>query len=179
MIEVEAKVAVGDPYLIRKRAGTVARYVTREKKIDDYYTLESLEHYPKKSLRIRKVNGFYKVNFKQSMGYKRGVHAKKEIEFKISDINDFLKLIADFGFRKWLRKEKESEVYKIRKNFHIELNNVKGLGWFVEVEYLAGPNEVEKARKEVAKFMRMLGFSEKECIKSGYTKSLWDKMRAK
>jgi len=42
----------------------------------------------------------------------------------------YLKLTKEV--RKWLRKEKRCEIYTIKKNFHIELNHVKNLGWFVE-----------------------------------------------
>ncbi|MEM4271773.1 MAG: class IV adenylate cyclase [Candidatus Pacearchaeota archaeon] len=175
MIEVEAKVAISNPETIRKKARQLGKFSGKKTKIDDYYTLENLQKYPKKSLRIRKMDGYYVINFKQSLGYKKGVHAKKEVEFKVSDISNFLRLIEDFGFKKWLTKEKESEIYKISKNFQIELNKVKGLGWFVEVEYLANPGELKSARKKVNEVMAKLGFKRKDAIKAGYTKQLWQK----
>ena len=175
MIEVEAKAKIKNLKNIRAKARMIGKYIGKEKKIDDYYTLERLKKYPQKSLRIRKINGFYQVNFKQRISYINGVYAKKETEFKISDINDFLALIEDFGFKKWLRKEKETELYKIKKNFHIELNKVNGLGFFAEVEYLCDKNDIEKARKEVLRAIKELGINKKELVKEGYTKMLWNK----
>lgn len=175
MIEVEAKIKISDVGEFRKRAQALGRYVGEERKSDDYYTLESLDKYPKRSLRIRKTGRNYVVNFKQRISYKNSVHAKKEVEFRVSDIAGFLALIENFGFRKWLRKEKATELYEIGKNFHIEINNVRGLGWFVEVEYLSSLASVGRARRRVFEVIKKLGASEKDIVKDGYTKMLWDK----
>lgn len=175
MIEVEAKIRVSDPNKFLKKITSIAKYERTERKIDDYYTLEDLSHYPRKSLRIRKKGNFYEINFKQRISYIKGVHAKKETEFKVSNIDRFLNLIRDFGFKKWLRKEKVTKLYRIRNNFHIELNNVKGLGWFLEIEYLADMKNIERARKEVLDVVKKLGFGKKDLISEGYTKMLWDK----
>ena len=174
MIEVEAKVHISNPAILRKKIRAFARYVERVQKVDDYYTLENLTHYPHKSLRIRKMGTVHQVNFKRSLSFHHHVHAKKETEFSISDGAGFLELLAEFGFRKWVHKEKRSEIYRVRKNFHIELNAVKKLGWFLEVEYLAKPREVAHAEREVMRVLHLLGFSEKDCIEEGYTKLLWD-----
>ncbi|MEI6732013.1 MAG: class IV adenylate cyclase, partial [archaeon] len=108
-------------------------------------------------------------------GYRNGVHAKKETEFIVKDISDFLSVIDEFGFRRWLRKEKKTELYRIEKNFHIELNNVRGLGWFVEVEYLTDESHIEYAQRKVEEIIKKLGISKSQIVKSGYTKLLWDK----
>jgi adenylate cyclase class 2 len=177
MIEVETKIRVSDVNKIRDKLKSLGKYEGKESKTDDYYTLEPLESYPKKSLRIRKKKGFYEINFKRRISYDSGIHAKKEIEFKASNIADFILLIEDFGFKKWLRKEKETELYKIKNNFHLELNKVKGLGWFLEIEYLADENKrsIQNAEKEVARIIRELGVRNSEIVKDGYTKMLWDK----
>lgn len=180
MIEVEAKVSVINPNRIRKISQGLAKFIGKTKKIDDYYTLEDLKKFPKKSLRIRRMDGYYVVNFKHPIEYKKGVHAKKEVEFKVSDINNFLNLIEDFGFVKWVSKEKNCEVFEIAKNFHIELNNVRELGWFVEVEYLVSDKrDVSAAREEVFRVLGELGYSRKDAIKRGYTKQLWEKKYGK
>ncbi|MDO8460569.1 MAG: class IV adenylate cyclase [Nanoarchaeota archaeon] len=174
-IEVEIKIKISSPQQFRKKASGLGKFIGIEKKIDDYYTLEELSHYPKKSLRIRKRKGQYEVNFKQKLSYINGAHAKKEYEFIIPDIKDFLDLIKEFGFKKWLHKEKISEVYEIKKNFHIEINHVKNLGWYLEIEYLATPSEIKEGRKEIDKIINKLGITNEPIIKQGYTKLLWNK----
>jgi adenylate cyclase class 2 len=173
MIEVEAKVKVSDPSYFRALAVKLGKYKGTELKVDDYYSLE--KGYPEKSLRIRHRNGKYEVNFKKSISYRDGIHAKKEVEFKVAEIHDFILLITNFGFKRWLRKEKESEIYEINKNFHIEINHVKKLGWFVEVEYLCDVQHIDKARACVKEAMRFMGFKPGNFIKEGYTKLLWKK----
>lgn len=175
MIEVETKIKIEKPEEYRKKVKKIGRFVCKQKKIDDYYTLEELSHYPEKSLRIRKKDSAYEINFKRKNSYDSGIYTKKETEFTISDISSFLKLIQEFGFKHWLRKEKTTELYEIKKNFHIEINKVKNLGWFLEVEYLAKPNEVEKAKKEILKIVKKLEIKQSQIIKEGYTKMLWNK----
>jgi len=176
-MEVEGKAKILNPERLRVLAQKIGHYKGKERKVDDYYTLESMKRYPKKSLRIRKKSGFYEINFKQRGSYSNGVFAKKETEFKVSDVSGFIRLIHDFGFKKWVTKEKYTELYEINKYFHIEINHVKNLGWFVEVEYLCNPKYIEKARKEVADVMKKLDVHKKDIVKEGYTKLLWDKKR--
>ena len=175
MIEVESKARIINPERFRILAQKLGHYKGKERKIDDYYSLESIKKYPDKSLRIRKRGPIYEINFKQRISYKNDVFAKKETEFKVSDINGFIRLLGEFGFRKWLTKEKYTEIYEIKNKFHIELNHVKKLGWFLEVEYLCGIKDVEKARGEVVSVMNKLGLRKKDFVKEGYTKLLWDK----
>lgn len=175
MIEVESKARIINPEKYRVLAQKIGRYKGKERKVDDYYTLENINKYPNKSLRIRKKGNSFEVNFKQRISFANRVYAKKETEFKVSDINDFINLIKDFGFKKWITKEKYTEIYEIKKNFHIELNHLEKLGWFIEVEYLCNQNKITAARKDVLKVINLLGIKEKELIKEGYTKLLWDK----
>lgn len=174
MIEVEAKVRIDNPSRIRQKASDIAKFIGVEHKIDDYYTLENLKNYPLKSIRIRKKKGHYVVNIKKSISHVGKVHAKREFEFEIKDVATFVNLLKDFGFRKWLTKEKTTYNYEINKNFHIEINNVKGLGWFLEVEYLAEKNQVSMARNKVQGIIRKMGFEEKGIVVEGYTKLLWN-----
>jgi len=175
MIEVEAKIKITNPRKFRNKISSIGKFVKKEKKIDDYYTLETLKKYPTKSLRIRKREKGYEINFKQQLSYVKGVHAKKESEFTASNLNNFLELIKDFGFKKWLRKEKISESYEINKNFHIELNKVKHLGWFLEIEYLTNKQNIKNSRKKILKVIKKLGLDKEKIIKEGYTKMLWTK----
>jgi len=182
MIEVESKIAVSEKEIryIREEVRKIGKFERKQKKIDDYYTLENLKNYPKKSLRIRKINKGYTVNFKQRICYEKGTHSKKEVEFHVDDISGFLALIDDFGFKKWLRKEKESEIYHVKENLHIEINHVKSLGWFLEIEALVKrKEEIKKAEKEIEKIRMLLGLNKRKAIKEGYTKQLWEKFHKK
>ncbi|MBS3083180.1 class IV adenylate cyclase [Candidatus Pacearchaeota archaeon] len=171
-IEVETKVPVKNVVDVRERIRKIAKFVKKETKKDDYYSLEYFQ-YPEKSLRVRDMGAVREVNFKERKDYSNGVHAKKEVQFEISDIKGFFELIKDFGFRRWLHKEKTTELYKTKDGVHIELNHVKKLGWFLEIEVLCASKDVSSARKKVVAVRDRLGFSEKDSEVRGYTKQLW------
>lgn len=171
-IEVETKVPVKDIDLVRERLKKISKFVGKESKKDDYYTLEYFR-YPEKSLRVRDKGKIREVNFKRRKSYVDGVHAKTEVQFEISDVKGFFELINDFGFRRWLHKEKVTELYRTPNGVNIELNKVKRLGWFLEIEVLCKPKDVASARKKVVKVRELLGFSEKDSESRGYTKQLW------
>lgn len=171
-IEVEAKVKVKDVNEIRSRIKEVAKFVGKETKKDDYYSLEYFQ-YPEKSLRVRDKGKVREVNFKKRISYQNGVYAKKEVQFEISDLDGFFELIKDFGFRRWLHKEKTTELYRTKSGVNIELNHVKKLGWFLELEVLCPLKDVSSARKKIVAVRDVLGFSQKDCEVRGYTKQLW------
>jgi len=171
-IEVETKIPIKDLSDVRKRVQKIAKYVKKETKKDDYYSLEYFQ-YPEKSLRLRDRGSVREVNFKSRKGYAKRVYAKKEVQFQISDVKGFFELIEDFGFRKWLHKEKTTELYVTKNGVHIEFNHVKKLGWFLEIEVLSSPRNVASARKKVVAVREKLGFKESDCEPRGYTKQLW------
>ena len=172
-IEVESKVKVYNVDDLRKKIKEIAKFICIENKIDDYYTINHGKNYPKKSLRVRDKGHRVEVNFKQPLYYKKGIWAKRESEFEVSDLKNFFGLLKDFGFRKWLRKEKRTELYKTHDGVNIELNHVKNLGWFVEIEFLASEGDVKMAMKKVDAVRRKLGLSNKDVDKLGYTKEIW------
>ena len=65
-------------------------------------------------------------------------------------------------------------MYKTKDGVHIELNHVKKLGWFLEIEVLCKLNDVSSARKKVVSVRDKLGFTEKDSEPRGYTKQLWE-----
>jgi len=173
-VEVESKIKIKGNYKdVRKRIEKISKFVGKEKKIDDYYTLD-FNGYPKKSLRVRHKGKKRIVNFKQRVSYVKGVHAKNEVEFEVSDLSGFYDLLKEFGFKKWIRKEKTTYLFKINKNEHIELNYVKNLGWYVEIEILCSKKDIVKARKNIVDIREKLELPEKDVQKKGYTKELWE-----
>ncbi len=174
-IEVESKINLKGRNIseVRQRIKQIAKFVKIEHKKDDYYSLEYFD-YPQKSLRVREAGKILEVNFKKRGIYKKGVHAKTEVQFRVSDLKGFYNLIRDFGFRKWLHKEKETELYKTADGVSIELNKVKRLGWFIELEVLCPKKDIIKARQKIVKTRNLLGFTIKDVEKKGYTKQLWE-----
>jgi len=177
-IEVETKLRVQNHRDVRKRIKEIAKFVRIENKIDDYYSLEKGK-YPKKTLRIRYKGKKIEVNFKKSLSYGKGVHAKKEVEFKVSDLSNFFDFLENFGFGKWIRKEKRTELYKTKDRINIELNYVKKLGWFIEIEILCKKKDIEKSRRRIEEIRKALDIPESDIEKKGYTRELWNLSKKK
>ena len=175
LIEVESKVRVNDVSEIRRKIKKISAFIRVEKKIDDYYSLEH-NGYPKKSLRVRNKGKKREVNFKQRLNYKNGIWAKREVEFTVSDLKGFFELLNDFGFKKWLRKEKITELYRTKNGVNIELNYVKNLGYFMEIEVMCKETgrDVEIARKKIEKIRKLLRINRRDIEKKGYTRALWE-----
>jgi len=181
-IEVESKIKVHEKDLgrVRKKIKEIAFFVNKETKLDQYFSLRKV-FYPRKAFRIRVERGNYTVNFKKWLKkyWEKGVVAKEEFEFKIRNKNSFLALMTDLGFKKWVRKVKISEIYRHKKykKLSIELNRVRGLGYFIEIEYLADKSEIEKAKNLVLKTMKKLEIKREDIDNVGYTKMLMKKFK--
>lgn len=174
-MEIEAKIKVKNPQVLILKLKKFAKFLKKETKEDNYYTLENYKKsYPKKSLRIRKKGKQRIVNFKQWISYNKGIHIKKETEFTVSDVKKFLSLLKDFGFKKWISKHKQCTIYQY-KNTQIELNNVRKLGWFLEIEYIGSKVEIPKAKKQIREVIKLLNLKPTDFEKKGYTKLLYKK----
>lgn len=184
-LEVETKVRIADVVReiedMRQRVKKIARFVEKETRGDDYFAIKR-RGYPKKAFRIRKKGDIYEINFKKWLRnlWSKDIVVKQEFEFKLGDVehlSNFLALLKDLGFQQWVKKLKKSEayVYKKDKRANIEINHVKHLGWFLEIEYLCQKYEMEKAKRRIRQVLRELGVKQEDIDNTGYTKMLWDR----
>lgn len=184
-LEVETKVRINDVNSLRKRIRKIANFKKKETRGDDYFALPRKFRkyaYPKRAFRIRKKPDKFEVNFKKWLlkDWDKQVVVKKEFEFVLKDkenVDNLLALFKDLGFVEWIKKRKISESYthKKDKRIVIEINKVAHLGYFMEIEYLAQPHEMEKAKKKIKDTLKELGIKQKNIDNTGYTKMLWDK----
>ena len=88
----------------------------------------------------------------------RDIAVKEEHEFEIESPEKFLELMRDLGFREWVKKIKTTEKYTHKKDpkIIIEINKVKHLGYFMEVEYIARKSEMKKAIKKIRNTLKEL-----------------------
>jgi len=182
-LEVETKVRLKDSEVpdLRKRIKEIATFKKKGLKKDDYFAIQKIG-YPKKAFRIRAMKNEFEVNFKKWLKkyWTKEVVVKQEFEFKLKkkeEVEDLLALFRDLGFREWVKKIKFNETYKYKKNkkLSIEINKVKHLGYFMEIEYLAQESEMEKAIKLITHVLRELKINPKQVDNTGYTKMLWRK----
>jgi len=180
-LEVETKVRVHDAKDMRRRIESIAVFVKKRKKADDYFAIKR-RGYPHKAFRIRATKEEFVVNFKKWLKeyWDRDIVVKREFEFNLKGrdhVEHLLELFRDLGFSEWIRKTKVSESYRYRKDgrANIELNNVEHLGYFVEIEYLCQLHEMQKAKRVIRQILKELDVKRKDIDNTGYTRMLWDK----
>jgi adenylate cyclase class 2 len=79
-----------------------------------------------------------------------------ELKFEITDIDLAKEFLKKLGFEEAFKIEKSREKYGY-KNFIINLDNVTGLGKFIEIEIIvAEPKEKDKAMKECLDLLNFL-----------------------
>ena len=181
--EVETKVAVPKDELknLREKINSIGKFEKKGKKSDDYFAIQT-NGYPKKAFRIRAMKDVYEVNFKKWLTnyWTKEVVVKQEFEFKLKgkeEVEDLLELFKDLGFEEWVRKTKWNETYSYNKDkkVNIEINKVKHLGWFLEIEYLSQKSEIKTARNKILKVLKELEIPFEWIDNTGYTKMLWYK----
>ncbi len=182
-LEVECKVKLEDSQVpaLRKRIKEIANFNKRGTKKDDYFAIQK-HGFPKKAFRIRQTKEQTEVCFKKKVKhlYSRDVVVKQEFEFVLKgkdEVEDLLALFSDMGFREWVKKIKRNETYKYKKNkkLSIEINHVKNLGYFMEMEYLCQEAEAEKAKNLIRSVLEELKIDANQIDNTGYTKMLWYK----
>ncbi|OJH14912.1 adenylyl cyclase, partial [Borreliella bissettiae] len=84
----------------------------------------------------------------------------KEIEFKIDNMNNFLTLIKELKFKKLYKKIKKSLIYQTN-NLNVEINEIKNLGFFLEIEKIINnQNDIDLAKKEIDNIIDQFGLKE-------------------
>lgn len=182
-LEVETKVKLDEREVenLREKIKKIANFVKSGTKGDDYFAIRR-NGYPKKAFRIRAMKDEFEVNFKKWLKkyWTKDIVVKQEFEFKLKgkeEVEDLLALFRDLGFVEWVKKIKKNETYAYKKDKRasIEINNVKHLGSFMEIEYLCQPHELNKARKKIREILKILEINPKKIDNTGYTRMLWDK----
>ena len=181
-LEVETKSKIKNVAELRKKIQKIAKLDKKESRSDDYFALHRKfrrKGYPKRAFRIRKKPDKYEINFKKKKKkyYDDYIVVKQEFEFETKHPDDFLALMFDMGFVQWMKKFKQSESYlhKKDKRIVIEINKVRHLGYFMEIEYLCQPHEVKTAKKKIMNVLKELGITKEDIDNVGYTRRLWDK----
>ena len=169
---------------LREKILKIARFVKKGTKGDDYFAIRRFRKkaYPKKAFRIRATKDEFEINFKKWLRkyWTNDIVVKQEFEFKLKgkeEVKDLLALFRDLGFREWVKKIKKNESYQHKKDerIGIEINKVKHLGYFMEIEYLCPKYEMKMARKKIRKVLKELEIKPEKIDNTGYTKMLWDK----
>lgn len=177
IIEVEAKVAISEEEkarIIERLRELCPPERTHESKEEDLFFVSSYDPSfgTDKTLKLRRSDDGTKLIFKSRKSVE-GLKENLEVEvgIKRGDEDDLLHLLRLLGFR-------ESVVVKKRRlsfcvdECTVNIDDVEGLGSFLEVEVLADKCGVDKAYNKIASLLSALGLSHKKLIFKGYAEMI-------
>lgn len=170
MIEVEAKVRLSknDRDRLARSIPKFAKPLGQSLKVDRYYGGGNFD------LRVREEDGGAVLAFKVRKR-ERGIERNEETEIPIGRAEPWDRMLRENGFPLRARKEKRCQAFRHGK-FRIELNAVKGLGDFLEIECLVkGESGVPEAKKRLLALFGKLGFNPKDFERKLYLELLGEK----
>jgi predicted adenylyl cyclase CyaB len=185
-IEIELKARMDDPGVVREKLDGLALYNGEFLKEDTYWKQENPvkgpETLPLSGVRIRRESGrdavgeAYRIitvtcKSKETRG---GIEVNHEREFSVSDAEAFEELLGQLGLKPAIGKRKSGFSWNYN-GITAELAEVAGLGWFTELEILAGvdePETVEIARRRLLELLSKLGIGEDRIERRYYTEML-------
>ena len=110
-------------------------------------------------LRLRDSGGKYSINYKNWHYDKDGKgHHCDEYETKIEDLNQLKKILDVLNFKSLVKVDKIRKTWAY-KDYEIAVDSVKGLGDFVEIEYIGREEKVDpkKITEEMINFLKSVG----------------------
>ncbi|MFX0004963.1 MAG: class IV adenylate cyclase [Candidatus Hodarchaeota archaeon] len=197
MIEVEIKVNIPDPELIREmfedNNGVYKFSLLHE---DIYFNMpKGLRDFREtdEALRLRKSVEFNKndkpkkqtINhFITYKGKKMDLTTKtrKELDIKIENTENMRLLLKDLGFQEIFTVKKERELYEFEfKNYYIEalIDYIPILDqYFLEVEFLLdSAGKVEDSKEILFDFLDLFGIKKEESIRKSYLELIFEKFK--
>jgi adenylate cyclase class 2 len=197
MVEIELKARIDDPHKAKDVISSFARYIKGFDKEDAYWLPRERDSaLPASGIRIRRETDCIESGSGASQRVERIVVTYKtketrdcievnnEREFSISEDDKekpFEELLAAFGLHIGICKRKTGWAWLFEEEHppvSIELSEVAGLGWFVELEILSecsDDNTVSAARSRLLACLGKTGVGEDQIETRYYTDMLQEK----
>ncbi len=179
-IEVEIQVFIKNPEIIEDRLKEVGRFVKISNQIDKYYVLPHRDFFskniPNEYLRIRHQEDESHLNYSflrfDNNGWLRATDEYETLIDKpevVEEIFERINLILKVTVKK--RRK-----YFNCGNFEVTLDNIEGLGDFMEVEAKKDFGGIDKTRKACQDFLRDLNVEYRVEKEMGYPRMLYEKL---
>ncbi len=173
MIEIEVKARIEDPKQIERTIISLgAAPIGIENQVDTYYNAPQCDFKnTDEALRIRAQEGEYFLTYK---GPKMDGISKtrEEFEVKIEDAVKMGNILSSLGFYPVATIVKKRKKYMMRE-FSIALDDVRNLGYFIEIEISAkNPNNYKKKVENIFEFIDKLGISRSSTVRESYLEML-------
>ena len=183
--EIELKAHVKDYTALRVLLMEKAELLGAFEKEDRYYlnTGASLRLRVRREKRIFPdgTERFYTFLTHKTKELRDGIEANEEREFEIKPVSgsnndDFEFILNSLGLKKDFSKKKKGWAY-LKDGINVDLCEVEGLGWFLELELLAGRKTEETlmpAREKLLDLLNELGIAQEKIESRFYSQMLCD-----
>jgi len=176
MNEIEAKVWLDKQNISSKNILTKLKndfeFLDKQKK-HDWYFFQKNDKNKKLIFRLRKSNNHLSICYK-THSMTNGCEHNKEIEFNVENLKAVLNFFDSIGYKIGFEKQKETQAFKY-KDYIIEYNYIKNLGYFLEIEKMIENKQkinIKKERNELEAVFKLFGFLQKNFEKKKYVELL-------
>lgn len=168
--EIELKAWVMDPGELKNKLSKLAVFKGTFEKNDTFFrplNPAEITGSPSYGVRIRKEaaedpRGILResiyVTYK-SKKIQNGIEINDEREFQVSQATAFEEFLIHLGFKESIKKRKKGSSFDYN-GMTVELTEVEGLGWFVELEILLPEKENKNTENEMKKLLCFLDLLE-------------------
>ena len=162
VIELEKGFVLNDNHLIKEEAIEKGFKLAHEvEETDTYFTDKDKEFVRTRTcLRIRRIDSNYmELTYKAKSSQDTERYGKKEVNIQIkpTDYEDLVTVLSGLGYIKYVEFTKYRKVYSKKDNnveYNIMLDNIKGIGDFVEFEIITREDVSNSEReKKLADFI--------------------------
>jgi adenylate cyclase class 2 len=179
-IEVKVKVTKAKFEKIKKEVKKLAKFAKRINHADYYYNLPHRDFlkpkYPYEWLSLRERGKKLLLNYKHwyPEGAKHTTHCD-EYEILVNDKNQLTKILKVLGIKQMIRVSKKRETYIYKNMIEIAMDEVKGLGYFIEAEALKNQENIEETYGKLISFLNSLGIKKIKTVPGGYAAAMMRK----
>ena len=162
VIELEKGFVLNDNHLIKEEAIEKGFKLAHEvEETDTYFTDKDKEFVRTRTcLRIRRIDSNYmELTYKAKSSQNTERYGKKEVNIQVkpTDYEDLVTVLSGLGYIKYVEFTKYRKVYSKKDNnveYNIMLDNIKGIGDFVEFEIITHEDVSNSEReKKLADFI--------------------------
>ena len=148
MLEVEAKFAIRDPGEIRARLNRQGVQMARKQQEHDVYYNAPHRDFAKtdEALRVRYADAGATVTYKGPKVRVGSAKAREEFNLAVASGDTLEAILSRLGFQRAAGVSKTREFYEIGP-VTVTLDDVEGLGSFVEIEILTEDGQEDAARR--------------------------------
>ncbi|MCX6707687.1 MAG: class IV adenylate cyclase [Candidatus Woesearchaeota archaeon] len=170
--EIEIKVSVKNLGKAEEKLRKIARFVKAKDQKDEYFMPPNKDYFAEKPtkeyFRVRNEKGKGHINYSFCHYGKDGKLLKTdEYETDINDPETMSVILGKIGMIKKVIVEKHRKMFEY-KDFEICLDEIKGLGFFVEVEAKKMMGSPEETKRKCYEILEEIGADWKDAPNMGY-----------